>query len=296
VRIPAGIEWCARMPGGVQWLASLPSIVEMCAERWTLRVGEPFEGANVSLVVPVLLADGVDAVLKINYPEPESETEAEALRFWGGRGAVRIVAEDKEVRALLVERCIPGSQLWAVEDDEEATRVGAVVLGRLWRRAPDDHPFRLLEDVTTSWAGELPADWEAIGRPFERGLLDEAVASCVELGPNQGEQVVLHQDFHGGNVLRAEREPWLAIDPKPLVGEREFDAASLLRDRRWLLGGACDAVRIRRRLDLLCAEFELDRERMRRWGIAHALAWGVSGGKLEGDMIECARLLLAARS
>jgi streptomycin 6-kinase len=84
------------------------------------------------------------------------------------------------------------------------------------------------------------------------------------------------------------------IDPKPLAGEREFDAASLLRDRRWLLGRPDDAHRIRRRLDLLSSELGLDRERMRRWGIAHALAWGVSGRKLEVDMIECARLLVAA--
>jgi streptomycin 6-kinase len=105
---------------------------------------------------------------------------------------------------------------------------------------------------------------------------------------------VLHQDFHGGNVLRAEREPWLVIDPKPLVGEREFDAGSLTRDRRWLLGQPGDAARLRRRLDVLSAELDLDRERVRRWGIAHALAWGVSDDKVEADMIESARILVAS--
>ena len=111
-----------------------------------------------------------------------------------------------------------------------------------------------------SWSGT----GKPSARPFEREIVDEGVAACLELGADQGEQVVLHQDFHGGNVLRAERESWLAIDPKPLVGEREFDAASLVRDRRWLLGGTGDAGRIRRRLDLLTAELDLDRERMRR--------------------------------
>jgi streptomycin 6-kinase len=296
VRIPAGLAWWREEPGGVEWLASLPTIVAACAERWSLELGEPFEPAHISLVVPASLPDENQAILKVNFPEPESEHEADALRHWGGLGAVRLLEYDESVRALLVERCVPGSELWSVEDDEEATRIGASVLRRLWRSAPTDTGYRLLGTEAARWAVELPSHWSALGQPFERRLLDEAVAACTELGADQGPHVVLHQDFHGGNVLRAEREPWLAIDPKPLLGEREFDAASLLRDRRWELGGADDARRLRRRLDVLAEELEVDRERMRRWGIAHALAWGVSRRKLEEDMMQCARLLLGAGS
>jgi streptomycin 6-kinase len=294
MKVPAELAWWSTVPGGARWLSSLPSIVERCAERWALHVGPVFEDVNVSLVVAVDRDDGRAAVLKINFPEVESEREPDALRHWDGRGAVRLLEYDETTRALLVERCVPGSQLWLVEHDEEATRIAAGVLGRIWRPAPPDHQFVTLADAASGWAVEMPAYWESLGAPFERGLLDEAVAACGELGSDQGEQVVLHQDFHGGNVLRAEREPWLVIDPKPLVGEREFDAASLLRDRRWLLGQPGDASRIRRRLDLLSSELELERERTRRWGIAHALAWGFSGRKVEADMIECARLLAAA--
>ena len=96
-------------------------------------------------------------------------------------------------------------------------------------------------------------------------------------------------------MLRAEREPWLAIDPKPLVGEREFDGASLLRDRRDELVRDPDPQRrVRRRLDQLSAELTLDRERLRGWGIVHALAWGFSGQKVEAAMIACARWLAGA--
>jgi len=107
---------------------------------------------------------------------------------------------------------------------------------------------------------------------------------------------VLHQDLHGGNILRARREPWLAIDPKPLVGEREFDTASFLRDRRWELRNTPQAsMTVRRRLDVLAGELELDRGRMRGWGIAHALAWGMSGKpEQDRDMVNCARWLAAA--
>ena len=289
VRVPAALEWWRGEPGGAAWLDRLPRLVGECAELWSLRVGEPFD-AHISYVAPAELPDGRAAVLKVNFPEPEGEREPDALLHWDGEGAVRLLAHDPARRALLVERCEPGTQLWQVRDEEEANRAAAVVLRRLWRPPPAGHPFRLLADQAAEWADELPARWARLGEPFERPLLEEAVAFLCEAGPSQGEPVVLHQDLHGGNVLRARREPWLAIDPKPLVGEREFDTASLLRDRRpELLGDPGAAGRARRRLDQLAAELELDRERMRGWGVAHALAWN-------GDeaMIACARWLAAA--
>ena len=118
------------------------------------------------------------------------------------------------------------------------------------------------------------------------------MAACRELSGSQGESVVLHQDLHAGNILRAAREPWLAIDPKPLVGERPFDAAALLRDRLSGLAEPHARVLVGRRLDILVERHGLDRERTRRWGIAHALAWGVSGAKVYPDMIVAARSLV----
>ncbi|HXV96436.1 MAG TPA: aminoglycoside phosphotransferase family protein [Gaiellaceae bacterium] len=288
--VPAGLEWWRREPGGAEWLDRLPDIVAECAEAWSLRVGEPFSGGTVAWVAPAALADGTSAVLKINFPEPESEREADALAFWSGEGAVRLLAEDESRRALLLERCEPGTQLWAEADGEDALRTAAGVLRTLWRPPPAGHRFRLLADLAAAWAAELPAAWERGGRPYERALLEEALAFLGEGGRALGELVVVHQDFHGGNVLRAGRAPWLAIDPKPVVGEREFDTASLLRDRRWELRvEPHPGRRIRRRLDQLASVLNLDRERMRGWGIAHALAWDP-----DEDMIACARWLAAA--
>ena len=281
--VPPGLEWWRSEPGGAEWLDRLPVLVAECAASWSLRIGEPYSGSNVSWVAPVELPDGVPAVLKLNFPEPESECEAEALACWAGEGAVRLLAEDEERCALLVERCVPGSRLWDEPGEDDAMCVAAGILRRLWRPPPDGHRFRLLGDLAAAWARELA---EA---PYEQPLVDEAVSFLREAGLAQGEGVVLHQDFHGGNVLRATREPWLAIDPKPLVGEREFDTASLLRDRRpELQADPHPEARIRRRLDFLAAELDLDRERLRGWGIAHALAWDP-----DEDMLACARWLAA---
>ncbi len=214
------------------------------------------------------------------------------MGHWGGRGAVHLLARDDTRRALLVERCLPGTTLWKVEE-ETANGIAAGLLRRLWRPPGAGHPFRLLADEAARWSADLPARWEALGRPFERDLLAKALDFLRQAGPNQGEAVVVHQDFHGGNVLQAEREEWLVIDPKPLVGEREFDVASLLRDRRAELARDPHPGRtIARRLDYLSAELGLDRERMRGWGIAHGLAWGIETSGVVRAHIECARLLM----
>ena len=227
-------------------------------------------------------------MVKVQLPvDVESEHEADALHFWDGHGAVRLLAHDPERRALLLERCRPGTQLWE-EPEEQAVGIAAEVLRRLWRPAPAKHPYRLLADEGARWAEQLPRQWDELGRPVERSVIDQALAALRELAPAQGELVVCHQDFQGSNVLRAEREPWLAIDAKPIVGEREFDTASFLRDRRWEL----TAATVRRRLDRLSADLELDRERMRLWGIAHTLAWD---GLNDEGMTAAARFLAEAR-
>jgi len=289
VPIHESLSWWRSEPGGVEWLERLPGLVRECAEHWSLVLGEPYE-SHTSWVAPAKRADGSHAVLKLNYPDPDTEHEAAALAGWNGIGAVRLLEQDPARRALLVERCEPGTQLWAVADDDEATRIGGGVLRRLWR-PPDEGPYRTLAGEAARWAEELPVRWESRGRPFERRLVDEVIAWIRELAPLQPELVVAHQDLHGGNVLRSTREPWLAIDAKPLLAERAFDTASLVRDRRpQLVREAHPERRLRRRLDLLSAELDLDRERMRGWGIVHAIAWN-------GDeaMIACARWLSSLR-
>jgi streptomycin 6-kinase len=292
IELPDGLDWWRDEPGGPDWLQALPRLAAECAERWSLELGEPYAESNVSLTVPATRADGTRAVLKLNFPEPESEHEADVLAHWAGHGAVRLLEVDRERSSLLIERALPGTSLWQVEDDEEATRIAAAVLRRLWSRPPAArHPFRVLVEEAAGWTARLRRDWERLARPFERELVVAAEAAARELAATQPMLVVCHQDFQGSNVLRAEREPWLAIDPKPIVGEPAFDVASLLRDRRWDVRAAV----IRRRLDLLAAELGLDHERMRGWGIVHALYWGVGPGKVEADMVECARILRAAR-
>jgi streptomycin 6-kinase len=177
-------------------------------------------------VAPAVTAEGEDVVLKVQKPHRESEHEAAALELWDGEGAIRLLDHDPEEHALLLECCIPGTPL-AAAGAEVALGVFVDLLPRLWK--PAGPPFRPLADEAAWWAEYLPREWEQAGRQFERPLLDAALEALHELPPTQGEPVLLHQDLHGENVLAAQREPWLAIDPKPLAGEREFGVAPIVR-------------------------------------------------------------------
>jgi streptomycin 6-kinase len=292
VEVPESLKWWSQEPGGAEWLAALPSMVEVCCRAWGLRLEGYFE-ARFSYVAQARLDDGTEAVLKLSFPNEDTRDEAAALAFWDAGGAVRLLEREPGCQALLVERLRPGEQLWNIEDDDKATLIAAEVMRRLWRPASSDAPFRRLEDLAARWTVELPRRYESFGRPFERRLLDEAVDALESLGPRQGELVVAHQDLHGGNIVSSGHDRWLAIDPQPVLAEREFDTASLLRDRRWLLAGAEGSRLASRRLDILGSELGLDPVRLRLWGIAHAIAWGMDSGATDPEMVHAARLIAA---
>jgi len=233
---------------------------------------------RIALVLRAERRDGTRAVLKLNLVEPENEHEAKALEYWPDDASIRVLEHDDDLGALLVERCEPGTTLWEVPE-EDALVHAARVLARLVDAGDPGPPFRRLADEAPRWTETLAT------RPFEPALLDEALAALRELPASQRGPVLVSEDFHGGNVLRSERG-WLAIDPKPIVAEPEFGVVSLVRDRRPL-----DGPTVARRLDFLSAELGLDRERMRRWSLAHALWWAFEGDRVLQEHVDAARLL-----
>jgi streptomycin 6-kinase len=272
-------------PLGDPWIDELPSIVEACAQRWSLMLGEPWTNSVASLTMPAE-RDGEPVVLKIGIPDREGEFEAEALRRLDGRGAVRLLHDDPPTRAMLLERCMPGTPLTDHESDT-ALDVLIDLLPRLW--IPAGEPFRPLADEAADLIVEMREHWVRTGRSVDEALIDAATEAFEHLAPTQGEQVLVNQDLHAGNVLAAAREPWLLIDPKPLAGEREFGVASIVRGRE--LGHSREAVL--HRLDRLSDELELDRERVRLWTIAHTMSWAFDDEPLASH-IEAAGWLLDA--
>jgi streptomycin 6-kinase len=242
------------------WLDRVPSLLSECVTAWGLTPGLGYAPGAAGYATRVSLPDGTPAVLKLIYPHRESELEADALELWDGDGAVRLLARNDERHAMLLERCEPGTFLSTASPD--ALGVLIELLPRLWKSG---NGFRPLEEEAAHW---LDGDIRDIR---DIRVRDGAVHYLRELAPTQGEQVLLHQDLHGENVLAAEREPWLVIDPKPLSGEREFAVAPIVRSSE--LGHSKRDVLYR--LDRLTAELGLDRERARGWTIAQTAAWSV---------------------
>ena len=265
--IPERLAWLRASSEGRSWLEGLPARVNTCVGRWNLSLGRPFPTAYTSLTIPGRRPDGTEVVLKIPFPGRESEHEALALSHWDGDGAVKLLEDDRSLGAFLIERCVPGTPLSNTGQDV-ALDVLSSLLPRLWKPATDP-PFRSLADEASWWASHLRENWERAGRPFDKRLVDAALDVLGSLPGSQGEPVLLHQDLHGDNVLAAQREPWLAIDPKPLVGEREFGLAPVVRSFELGVGRR----EVRHRLDRLASELGLDRERARLWCVAQTVAW-----------------------
>jgi streptomycin 6-kinase len=269
------------------WLERVPQLLNECAEEWALRLGSPYPQGAAGYVVRAELDDGTPAVLKLIYPHREAENEADALRVWDGDGAVQLLHHDPERWAVVIERCDPGTLL-AESEAETALDVLIDLLPRLWKDA--DGRFHSLADEVNRWLEDIPSEWERTGRPFERELLDGVMETLRALSDSQGEQVLLHQDLHTDNVLAARREPWLVIDPKPLLGEREFSVAPIVRD--YVLGHSRGDVL--RRLDRLTSQLDLDRARAIGWTIGQTVAWMFESTHL-ATHLETVRWLLEAR-
>jgi streptomycin 6-kinase len=231
--------------------------VQELERRWSLTMGEPFAGGTGAWVAPVRLACGGSAVLKIGVPHFEADQEADGLRFWNGDPTVRLLRHDEESGGMLLERCEPGNPLSILPQPEQDIVIAAL-LRRLWRTPPAGR-FRPLSSMTRYWTAETEG---AAERWPDAGLVRAGLLLFEELPRTAAANVLLATDLHAGNVLRAQREPWLVIDPKPFVGDPAYDATQHLFNRSDPAGG------IDRMADLL----SIDRDRLRLWTFARAAA------------------------
>jgi streptomycin 6-kinase len=225
----------------------------------------------------------------------------EALRLFGGRGAVRLVDFDTKDGVLLLERLEPGTPLTTLceTDDAAATSAAAVVMRKLWRPVPNEHSFPTVADWGKGFR-RMRACFGGTTGPFPRRLVEEAESLFDELLDSSDAPVLLHADLHHGNVLAAARAPWLAIDPKGLVGEPAYETGALLRNPLPQLFNWPQPVRAsERRIAQLSDELGLDRSRVRGWGLAQAVLagwWSFEDTGEGGEFgIAAAELLAATR-
>lgn len=260
-------------PGAV-WLAELPRIVDELLGRWEcVPDGEVMHG-GVGVIVPVRRRAEGTAALKVSFPHPGNVHEPDAFAAWGGRGAVLLHERDEERFAMLLERA-QASTLAEVEDSDEVAAVAGRINRRLAIPAPPGLPR--LREHADAWEEQLRKDAGELTHTMSHYVVDAAVATVRELGHVQP-ATVIHGDFHARNILRADREPWLAVDPKGYAGDPAYDGGTLLKARALTLLEADDLhTAVHRLLDVFAEAAELDRERAQRWAQLHAAQaafWG----------------------
>ncbi|MHC9296074.1 aminoglycoside phosphotransferase family protein [Mycobacterium sp. LTG2003] len=266
IELPGAVRaMAARGPRWRAWVDGLPKLVRTQTAEWELTADGPPTHGYCSIVLPVRTRDGGPAVLKVGFPDEESEHEHLALRRWAGQGAVRLLRAEPHRRAILLERLHSRNlnELWDIDACEVVAgiyeRIHVPALPQLRSLAGSVHR-------STAALSSLPRN-----APVPRRLVEQAIALGVELTAEPSSSAtVIHGDLHYENVLAADREPWLAIDPKPLNGDPHYELAPMLWNR-WdeLAGYVRDGVR--RRFYALVDAAGLDTDRARAWVIVRVM-------------------------
>ncbi|MEV0800152.1 aminoglycoside phosphotransferase family protein [Kribbella sp. NPDC050281] len=268
VEIPAGLLVVAsRGQDWADWLDRLPRLTRELLDEWQLRVdGTPAYG-NCALVVPVTTADGQRAVLKVQFPHWEAETEHLALRAWAGNGVVQLLRADPRRFALLLERLEP----------RDLTTIDALdaceIVGSTYKRlhVPAGPQFRTLSGELKRWLErfrQLPAS-----APVPHRYVEQAIALSEDfVADPDTDGRLIHTDLHYENMLAAEREPWLVIDPKPLSGDPHFEVAPLIWNR-WdeIVASGDLRFAVKQRFYTAIDAAGLDEERARDWVIVRQM-------------------------
>lgn len=270
---------------GRRWLADLPRLVATLCQRWGLTLaGTPMHG-YLGVVVPVR-RDAEDCVLKVSWRDESNLDEALALAAWQGAGAVRLLAVEPALQALLLERLDHQRSL-----NDLPIAEALMVAGGLLRRLaiPTTTNFRTLPVLAAEIAHSLPARWEQQGRPMSTAVLERACTLAQHYGPLAA-NLLVNYDLHYDNILAGQREPWLAVDPKVVIGDPEFGIAQLLMNRLEEIesSGGLD-----RQFALLCAAATLAPDVARAWTLVRCVdywLWGLSVGLTE-DPKRCARIV-----
>ena len=294
----------SRYPSGRDWLSRLPALVAELTRAWRLEIGSVFHSGSCAWVAPVTRADGSRAVLKVSWPHREAEGEPDALRRWNGDGVVRLLAHDPQRHALLLERCQPGTTLGQAEHLSVPRRltVGATILLRLWQADTAAASFDRLSEVAVRWADLVEERMERLrarlgpGENFDAGLVRHGVRLLRELPRTARRDVLLHGDINPGNVLAADRRPWLAIDPKPMVGDPAYDPWPLIEQIDDPVRGPFSTLV--ERTQLVADAVGEDRRRIAAWAVARrveAALWDAAHGAIDSAAETMARVRVLAR-
>jgi streptomycin 6-kinase len=291
---------------GRAFLDALPDLIAEASERWGLTDVEPV--SNLSFNFVAFANRGNEKVtLKIGVQNDELISEMAALHLFNGEGACRLIDSDEERGFLLLERLTPGVMLSTLEDDEQATHIAAEVMQRIWRPLESGSLLSGMQEQTSAFQKFIRlSDWfDGLKRlrarfnggtgPFDEKLVERVERSVSDFFIENHKPVLMHGDFHHFNILSSERG-WLVIDAKGVMGPAGYEVGPFLINP-WgdMLNGTRQKRMTERRFDILHEHLGFERERIREWGLAHAVLsawWDIEDNTGRGEYaLEFARML-----
>lgn len=260
---------------GEQWFADLPEIIAKTELDWDIKVAEPFPGIEYNFVAEAFRYDGEPVVVKIAPPFDTVEIfgEAKYLRLHEGRGAVRLITENRKRRAILLERAVPGVALHEqfTHSPPDCIEPAICVLKQNLQYPPDD-----LTDVTTLDEWFTRFERRCPQTIFPKHLAVRAL-EIYERHSRQTDRIYyLHGDFHPGNIVTASREPFQVIDPKGIIGHVGYDiAVFLINLERWVRNREDRKSIVDRAVGTFAKAFELTETEVRESVLAYMVigAW-----------------------
>ncbi len=285
VRLPDDVlAFAERGPEWAAYVDSLPAALRDLLAEWELRPGDETWFGYAAVVVPVVTADGEPAVLKVAFPDDETEHEALALQHWGGRGAVRLLRADPRRRAMLLER-LDRADLLTVPD-LEACEVVAGLYPVLHVPAPPQ-----LRTVT-SYVGRWLEPMQALPRaaPIPHRMVEQWLSLVADLAADpRGTGRIVHGDLHHENVLADPEGGWRVIDPQPMSGDAHYELAPMLFNRWEAVAGDVRGG-VRRRFHTLVDAAGLDEDLARDWVVVRMVLnayWAIEDAERLDRPLDC---------
>ncbi|MDQ6652196.1 MAG: phosphotransferase [Acidobacteriota bacterium] len=249
--------------------------VQVHAREWRVVVEETLE--TESSVMAFGNRGNQSVVLKIIKHPGDEWRSGEILEAFDGKGFARVY--EYVDGAVLLERLRPGTSLaqMAVRgNDDEATNILACIMQQMSPREPPK-ACATIQD----WAKAFERYLATSDDQVPRDLVENAHQLYSHLGATQRQPKLLHGDLQHYNVLFDSERGWLAIDPKGVIGEIEYEIGAVLRNPFERPDLFASRSTIERRLNQFASSLNFDVRRALAWGFAQAVLsaiWGIEDG------------------
>jgi streptomycin 6-kinase len=250
-------------------------LLETRTLRWGVTIEETIE--TPTSVIGFGRRGNDRVVIKITKEECDESHAGEVLRAFNGAGAVRVL--ESETGAVLLEQLEPGDQLVELVRrgrDDDATSILAKVIEQLSQHTAPPNTSTVFD-----WARGFDRYLATRDKQVPDDLVTQARELYRVLANSQEEPMLLHGDLQHYNVLSDEVRGWVAIDPKGVVAELEYEIGSVLRNPVEQPEFLASVNTIERRLDILVDTLRLDRARVIAWSFSQAVLsaiWEIEDG------------------